>query len=83
MNAWVVFVLTWAANVGSGAGVFALARRHGALVSRGFLGRHIFTPNAVAHIEEVTELNIGYAIVCRAVLVGIERAVRDMKELIG
>jgi pyridoxine 5-phosphate synthase len=36
----------------------------------------------VARIEEVTELNIGYAIVCRAVLVGIERAVRDMKELI-
>ncbi|MFL5422059.1 MAG: pyridoxine 5'-phosphate synthase, partial [Myxococcales bacterium] len=36
----------------------------------------------VARIPEVTELNIGYAIVCRAVLVGIERAVRDMKELI-
>jgi pyridoxine 5-phosphate synthase len=37
----------------------------------------------VARIDEVTELNIGYAIICRAVLVGIERAVRDMKELIG
>ena len=37
----------------------------------------------VARIEEVTELNIGYAIVCRAVLTGIERAVRDMKDLIG
>src|SRR5438105_5837562 len=37
----------------------------------------------VARIEEITELNIGYAIVCRAVLTGIERAVRDMKELIG
>src|SRR3954464_12200337 len=36
----------------------------------------------VARIPEVTGLNIGYAIVCRAVLVGIERAVRDMKELI-
>ena len=51
MNAWLVFALTWAANVGSGAAVYALARRHGALVSRGFLGRHIFTPNTVAHIE--------------------------------
>ena len=37
----------------------------------------------VAEIEEITELNIGYAIVCRAVLVGLERAVRDMKELIA
>jgi pyridoxine 5-phosphate synthase len=36
----------------------------------------------VARIEEITELNIGYSIVCRAVLVGLERAVRDMKELI-
>jgi pyridoxine 5-phosphate synthase len=37
----------------------------------------------VAAIEEITELNIGYAIVCRAVLIGIEQAVRDMKDLIG
>ena len=37
----------------------------------------------VAAIEEITELNIGYAIVCRAVLTGMERAVRDMKDLIG
>ena len=37
----------------------------------------------VASIEEIAELNIGYAIVCRAVLVGLERAVRDMKELIA
>ena len=36
----------------------------------------------VARIEEITELNIGYSIVCRAVLVGLERAVRDMKQLI-
>jgi len=62
MNAWVVFVLTWAANVGSGAGVYALARRHGALVSRGFLGRHIFTPNAVAHIEEQYRRHGAYGI---------------------
>jgi pyridoxine 5-phosphate synthase len=37
----------------------------------------------VAGIDEIGELNIGYAIVCRAVLVGLERAVRDMKGLIA
>jgi pyridoxine 5-phosphate synthase len=37
----------------------------------------------VAEVAEITELNIGYAIVCRAVLTGMERAVRDMKDLIG
>ncbi|TMA19142.1 MAG: pyridoxine 5'-phosphate synthase [Deltaproteobacteria bacterium] len=46
-------------------------------------GLDYWNVRAVARIEEVTELNIGYSIVCRAVLVGIERAVRDMKELIG
>jgi pyridoxine 5-phosphate synthase len=37
---------------------------------------------AVAQIEGMHELNIGHAIVSRAVLVGMERAVREMKELI-
>jgi pyridoxine 5-phosphate synthase len=35
----------------------------------------------VARIEEVVELNIGHSIVARAVLVGMEQAVRDMVEL--
>ena len=37
----------------------------------------------IAPIAEIEELNIGHAIVARAVLVGFERAVREMKELIG
>ena len=52
MNPWIVFGLTWSMNVASAAGVYALARRHGDVVTRGFLGRHIFTPNTVRHIEE-------------------------------
>jgi pyridoxine 5-phosphate synthase len=35
----------------------------------------------VARIEEVVELNIGHSIVARAILVGMEQAVRDMVEL--
>ena len=37
---------------------------------------------AIAALPEVEELNIGHAIVARAVLVGFERAVREMKELV-
>jgi pyridoxine 5-phosphate synthase len=37
----------------------------------------------VARIPNMHELNIGHAIVARAVLVGLERAVREMKQLIG
>ena len=36
----------------------------------------------VAELPQITELNIGHAIIARAVLVGIERAVREMKETI-
>ena len=62
MNPWLVFALTWAANVASGAGVYVLARRHGEVVTRGFLGRHIFTPNTVAQIARQYEKHGTYGI---------------------
>ena len=37
---------------------------------------------AVAEIEGMHELNIGHSIVARAGMVGMERAVREMKELV-
>jgi pyridoxine 5-phosphate synthase len=36
----------------------------------------------VARIDQMFELNIGHAIISRAVLVGMERAVREMKDLL-
>jgi pyridoxine 5-phosphate synthase len=36
----------------------------------------------VAAIGEIEELNIGHAIVAHALLVGMERAVREMKALL-
>ena len=51
MNAWLVFFFTWAANAGSGAAVYALARRHGVSLFRGVLGERIFSEKIVAHIE--------------------------------
>jgi pyridoxine 5-phosphate synthase len=38
---------------------------------------------SVARIPEMHELNIGHSIISRAVLVGMERAVREMKQLIA
>lgn len=62
MNPWLVFGLTWISNVTSAAGVYAMARRHGSVVSRGFLGRYIFTPNTVRHIEEQYRKHGAYGI---------------------
>lgn len=36
----------------------------------------------IAEIPNMHELNIGHSIVARAMMVGFERAVRDMKKLI-
>jgi pyridoxine 5-phosphate synthase len=36
----------------------------------------------IAEIEEIEELNIGHSIIARAVLVGLDRAVREMIDLI-
>jgi len=45
-------------------------------------GLNYHNVQAVAAIAGVEELNIGHSIVSRAVLVGMERAVREMKEAI-
>ena len=37
----------------------------------------------VAAIDQMCELNIGHSIIARAIMVGLERAVRDMKRLIS
>ncbi|MCA6575162.1 MAG: pyridoxine 5'-phosphate synthase [Pseudanabaena sp.] len=37
----------------------------------------------IAQIKGMEELNIGHSIICRAVLVGLDKAIREMKELIN
>jgi len=37
----------------------------------------------IAEIDEIVELNIGHSIIARALFVGIEQAVREMKELLA
>ena len=44
-------------------------------------GIHYGNVGSIASIQEVEELNIGHSIVARAVLVGMERAVREMRDL--
>jgi len=44
-------------------------------------GLHYQNVGPVAAIGEIVELNIGHAIIARAVFVGLERAVREMKAL--
>jgi pyridoxine 5-phosphate synthase len=38
--------------------------------------------SAVAAIEEITEFNIGHNIISRSIFIGLENAVREMREAI-
>jgi pyridoxine 5-phosphate synthase len=60
----------------------ALARKLGLAVHAG----HGLTYENVTHvaaIEEIEELNIGHSVVSRALFVGMERAVREMKDIVN
>ncbi len=63
----------------TGAGAFAVEQGLLLHMGHGLTYRNVVP---VASIAGVCELNIGHSIIARAVLVGLERAVREMKELI-
>jgi pyridoxine 5-phosphate synthase len=47
------------------------------------LGLTYATVRAVAIIPEVSEIRVGHAVVARGCIVGLDRAVREMRELVG
>lgn len=56
------------------------AHKQGLKVNAGH-GLHYFNVKPIAAIEEIIELNIGHAIIARAAIDGLDKAVRDMKAL--
>ena len=59
-----------------------LAAQYGLRVAAGH-GLTYRNVGAVAAIPEITEFNIGHNIISRSILVGLERAVREMREVIA
>jgi len=58
------------------------AGKKGMIVNVGH-GLNYYNTARVAGIKGIEEFNIGYSIICRAILIGLERAVAEMKILIG
>jgi pyridoxine 5-phosphate synthase len=58
------------------------AKRKGLKVFAGH-GLNYYNVSRVAKIKGIEELNIGYSIVCRAAITGLEVAVKQMKALVG
>ena len=57
------------------------ARIKGLVVNAGH-GLHYHNTERVAALPGINELNIGHAIIARAVFVGLKEAVRDMKDIL-
>ena len=56
------------------------AHANGLKVNAGH-GLNYFNVKPIAAIEEIIELNIGHAIIARAAIDGLDKAIRDMKQL--
>ncbi|EON91450.1 pyridoxine 5'-phosphate synthase [Marinobacter lipolyticus SM19] len=63
------------------ADAVAYARKKGLVVNAGH-GLHYHNTERVAAIPGINELNIGHAIIARAVFTGLKEAVRDMKSIL-
>jgi pyridoxine 5-phosphate synthase len=63
------------------ADAVAYARKKGLVVNAGH-GLHYHNTERVAAIPGINELNIGHAIIARAVFTGLKDAVRDMKAIL-
>ncbi|PPK50940.1 pyridoxine 5'-phosphate synthase [Marinobacter persicus] len=59
----------------------AYARKRGLIVNAGH-GLHYHNTERVAAIPGINELNIGHAIIARAVFTGLKEAVRDMRAIL-
>jgi len=68
-------------ELGEIAAAVALGHRLGLEVHAGH-GLNYENVTPIARIPEIVELNIGHSIVARAIMVGKEQAVREMKELL-
>ena len=62
------------------AAEFAHGNKLQVLAGHGLTYRNVI---AVARIPQIVELNIGHNIIARAAMVGLERAVRDMLDLLS
>jgi pyridoxine 5-phosphate synthase len=58
------------------------AHHKGLIVNAGH-GLHYYNVREVAAISEIHELNIGHAIIARAILSGLREAVKEMKKMIN
>jgi pyridoxine 5-phosphate synthase len=68
-------------ELGDISAAVALGRRLGLEVHAGH-GLNYENVTPIAQMPEIVELNIGHSIVARAIMVGMEQAVREMKELL-
>jgi len=76
-------ILCWLANVGSAAGTYALARRHGAAFFREGIGRKLIGPGVLSSLEEAYRRWGIAAIFLTRFLPGLRAAVTPFAGVVG
>lgn len=62
LDPWMVFGITWVANVGGAALVYGVGRRYGRAFFAGRIGRRLVSERTLQHIEEAYERHGTYGI---------------------
>ena len=83
ISAWAVFGVTWAANVGSAAGVYAAARTVGRPFFAGRLGRRLLKPEAMARIEKLYERHGTWGIFLSRFIPGVRAVIPPFAGVAG
>ena len=76
-------ILCWLANIGSAAGTYVLARRHGAVFFREGLGRKLIGPGVLSSLEEAYRRWGTAAIFLTRFLPGLRAAVTPFAGVVG
>ncbi len=83
ISAWAVFGVTWAANVGSAAGVYVAARTVGRSFFTGRFGRRLVKPEAMARIERLYERHGTWGIFLSRFIPGVRAVIPPFAGVVG
>jgi membrane protein DedA with SNARE-associated domain len=83
ISAWAVFGVTWAANVGSAAGVYVAARRVGRPFFTGRLGSRLLKPEAMVRIERLYERHGTWGIFLSRFIPGVRAVIPPFAGVAG
>jgi membrane protein DedA with SNARE-associated domain len=83
IQAWVVFLLTWVANVSSAVGVYFAARRLGRPFLNGPMGRRLIQPGAWERLQSLTQAHGTWGVFASRFIPAVRAVVPPFAGVVG